>query len=309
MDEDYLYDPEWHAHLDAIRAAPDDDLPREILADWLDERCPERAEFIRLELQWEEDSRGAWTDRMRECMERSQKLLESPVFGCGWTLPEDSGGEDIGQNWSANQRGFVEWQWTGTFEEWTRGDFGIGLLRHQPMTGGVRLRRTGFSPVRGSRIVWEGGVSHVASRREVYHVRREPYWRWQFGVRHGVGFLVSDGAFDTEDAAREDLERACWEWALEGSRKARPPKPVEPMWRINADSTGLLYGGAVLSRAEWQVLDDAILAAGRPNLQNIRRIRDSAEADLTPEELARYPDADDHSDPLPPPTTGIFPPV
>ena len=40
------------ALLAAIRAAPDDDAPRLIYADWLDEHGqPERAEFIRVQIE------------------------------------------------------------------------------------------------------------------------------------------------------------------------------------------------------------------------------------------------------------------
>jgi len=40
------------ALLDAIRAAPDDDAPRLVYADWLDEHGqPERAEFIRVQCE------------------------------------------------------------------------------------------------------------------------------------------------------------------------------------------------------------------------------------------------------------------
>ena len=44
----YLTHPEWPPLLAAIRATPDDDLPRLVAADWLDEHgCGERAESIR----------------------------------------------------------------------------------------------------------------------------------------------------------------------------------------------------------------------------------------------------------------------
>lgn len=44
--------PEWVALLAAVRAAPGDDLPRLVAADWLDERGePERAEFVRVQVE------------------------------------------------------------------------------------------------------------------------------------------------------------------------------------------------------------------------------------------------------------------
>lgn len=53
----YYEREEWPAFLSAIRAAPDDDLPRLVAADWLDEleteEATERAELIRIQVeQW-----------------------------------------------------------------------------------------------------------------------------------------------------------------------------------------------------------------------------------------------------------------
>jgi uncharacterized protein (TIGR02996 family) len=46
--------PDWLALVAAIRATPDDDLPRLVAADWLEEHGePERAEFIRLQCELE----------------------------------------------------------------------------------------------------------------------------------------------------------------------------------------------------------------------------------------------------------------
>ncbi len=52
MNEPYEL-PEYQFLLAAVRAAPDDDLPRLVLADWLEERGEgERAEFIRLQVEY-----------------------------------------------------------------------------------------------------------------------------------------------------------------------------------------------------------------------------------------------------------------
>jgi uncharacterized protein (TIGR02996 family) len=49
-----LDNPEWLALLAAIRAAPADDLPRLVAADWLEENgAPERAELIRVQCELE----------------------------------------------------------------------------------------------------------------------------------------------------------------------------------------------------------------------------------------------------------------
>lgn len=56
----YADHPEYRALLAAVRAAPDDDLPRLVLADWLEEQTPpqggatpysDRAEFIRVQVE------------------------------------------------------------------------------------------------------------------------------------------------------------------------------------------------------------------------------------------------------------------
>src|SRR5215208_6798469 len=61
------------ALLDAIRAAPDDDAPRLVYADWLDEHGqPERAEFIRVQCAM--DRIPSKTARWRPLSERSDQL-------------------------------------------------------------------------------------------------------------------------------------------------------------------------------------------------------------------------------------------
>lgn len=66
--EDVTDDTE-RALLDEIRARPDEPAPRLVYADWLDDhRCPERAEFLRIQL-------AAATDQLREL---------SLVVGVGW---------------------------------------------------------------------------------------------------------------------------------------------------------------------------------------------------------------------------------
>lgn len=48
---DYTSHEDYRNFLRTIRARPDDDLPRMILADWLEDHDPERAEFIRLSIE------------------------------------------------------------------------------------------------------------------------------------------------------------------------------------------------------------------------------------------------------------------
>jgi uncharacterized protein (TIGR02996 family) len=68
------------ACLDAIRATPDDDTPRLIYADWLEDNGQgERAEFIRVQV---ERAKLAWGDpRRQELAKRERRLLATRVAG------------------------------------------------------------------------------------------------------------------------------------------------------------------------------------------------------------------------------------
>jgi uncharacterized protein (TIGR02996 family) len=72
------------AFLAAIQASPDDDLPRLVYADWLDETClpgaAEQAEFIRL--QCELDRLPAGDDRRAALQKRERSLLRK--YAEGW---------------------------------------------------------------------------------------------------------------------------------------------------------------------------------------------------------------------------------
>jgi uncharacterized protein (TIGR02996 family) len=69
---------ERQALLAAIHAAPDDDLPRLVFADWLDEQGePIRAEFVRLQIERARcDTRPGWTDRLVELLGDPAALLD-----------------------------------------------------------------------------------------------------------------------------------------------------------------------------------------------------------------------------------------
>src|SRR5215471_7840250 len=72
------------ALLAAIRDHPDEDTPRLVYADWLQEHDqPERAEFIRVQI---EAANLRWDDaRWKELAERARQLLE--VHGEEWIEP------------------------------------------------------------------------------------------------------------------------------------------------------------------------------------------------------------------------------
>lgn len=69
--------------LKAIAAAPDDDFPRGVYADWLDENeQPARAEFIRVQCELEKQPRVDRSGRKKELQQRENALLEE--FGAQW---------------------------------------------------------------------------------------------------------------------------------------------------------------------------------------------------------------------------------
>src|SRR5579884_2831930 len=83
------------AFLEDILANPDDDGPRLIYADWLEENGqPERAEFIRVQIALASGRSGAGLEA------REQELLGK--YGADWAKPL----RGLVQQWSF-QRGFV----------------------------------------------------------------------------------------------------------------------------------------------------------------------------------------------------------
>src|ERR1700719_4532281 len=90
--------------LHAILEAPDDDLPRLVYADWLDEHGdPARAEFVRV--QCELARPGADDGRRTEVLGRERELLKAHAHA--WTAEWDG---LRGVAWEGFERGFV-----GTF--------------------------------------------------------------------------------------------------------------------------------------------------------------------------------------------------
>ncbi len=74
------------AFLQSIIEAPDDDTPRLVYADWLDDhQVPARAEFIRLQCSL--DKMAANDPRRPELRDREQELLRH----YGWAWAEELG--------------------------------------------------------------------------------------------------------------------------------------------------------------------------------------------------------------------------
>jgi uncharacterized protein (TIGR02996 family) len=104
------------ALLAAVAAAPDDDVPRLVYADWLDEHDrPERAEFVRLQIAWHQ----AHADPARfHTRNRVYNLLQDHVWAHG-SKCEDRPPVFEGVTWEAAVRGFVE---TATVRAWELAD-------------------------------------------------------------------------------------------------------------------------------------------------------------------------------------------
>jgi uncharacterized protein (TIGR02996 family) len=87
--------------LEAIAAAPDDDGPRLVFADWFEEHDdPDRAEFIRLQIALAE--KDEYDSDFNMLMDREQDLQRT--HGHRWKIPELKGRQEF-------RRGFVEFVW------------------------------------------------------------------------------------------------------------------------------------------------------------------------------------------------------
>ena len=114
---------EIRAFLSAIAAAPEDDLPRLVFADWLDENGrPERAEFIRVEVQIARTTPGA-PDRGK-LFERRDALLKAHKKE--WFALFDGKAEEY-----KSERGFVTAVRTGPEQFLAHADMWFGT---QPIT-------------------------------------------------------------------------------------------------------------------------------------------------------------------------------
>lgn len=156
--------PEYRQLVNAVRAAPDDDLPRLVLADWLEEHdAPEWAEFIRVHCEAARHPHAAriWADtftdanavdpdwqRALTCARRVRELWPAVAeVICG--AREE--GERAQITWDGRcmfgdpqgtrpqfevRRGFVEWVWCDDGQWIGQGDqlaFGPFLVRCQPV--------------------------------------------------------------------------------------------------------------------------------------------------------------------------------
>src|SRR5262245_1555069 len=75
--------PEVRAFLEDIKAHPEDDVPRLILADWLDERGDPRGEFLRVQCQM---AASEWGTSDSDALARRQRDLIAQ-HARAWTAP------------------------------------------------------------------------------------------------------------------------------------------------------------------------------------------------------------------------------
>jgi uncharacterized protein (TIGR02996 family) len=122
------------AFRNAVLAAPDDDAPRLVYADWLEERGDPRGEFIRLDLELAR--RGADDPAPRDLTDRRRQLLAAHAADWLAKLPAFSGVQYIEAAGAGFDRGFptaVETTW-GALRE-----VGDALFAAVPVTR-VRIR-------------------------------------------------------------------------------------------------------------------------------------------------------------------------
>ncbi len=92
------------ALLAAVCAAPDDDLPRLVFADWCDENgAADRAEFIRVQIELEKGVKGKKLTALRK---REQELLTG--YGAEWASDLKEFDCAVEDRWYTFRRGFVD---------------------------------------------------------------------------------------------------------------------------------------------------------------------------------------------------------
>ena len=135
--------PEWGAFLAAVATSPDDDLPRLVAADWLEESGDtERAEFIRLQCEL---ANASDHDRAEVLRRRERELLNSPTGAWLWAIEACPGIVDTefdamapalrsfsihNANRVKFRRGFPA-SVSCTAREWR--DYGAGVVPRQPV--------------------------------------------------------------------------------------------------------------------------------------------------------------------------------
>jgi uncharacterized protein (TIGR02996 family) len=202
--------------------APDDDAPRLVFADWLEEHGqPERAEFIRVQIEQEREP--VLSPRWRELEKRSRALLKGRVKQWGRTVK--------GLFWEPKfRRGFVESVCitARSFVERAAELFSVHPLRSLRLTVGADVG-TGLadrfrSPVLGRlRHLEVGGVLTPA---DVAALAESPYASGLTGldfILWGPGRPSLRGVFHSERLSRVEA------LSLVGDHPSQQPTPVQEL--------------------------------------------------------------------------------
>jgi uncharacterized protein (TIGR02996 family) len=135
--------PEWSGFLAAIRAAPDDDLPRLVAADWLEEHGEvDRAEFIRVQCE----------------LARRPKCLES-----GHSCERCADLRRIERRWVAKNRQSIQKMYppllVGLLRQWQADDDNPGLLFARGFIDRVSGPLADLAGVLCGRCVWRRSLA------------------------------------------------------------------------------------------------------------------------------------------------------
>jgi uncharacterized protein (TIGR02996 family) len=225
------------AFLKAVIAAPDDDLPRLIYADWLDERGDPRGEFIRCQIELEQyrplvvngetyDVTTTGDAGHADALRRRERELQSCPLSQWreWCNPLI----DLGAGWTwTMRRGFVE-SVTCTLADWLA--HGPAVVRAAPVQA---VQMSGRRPVHGRTaglFYWYRWPQYDPER---YHLAPPLF----AALRGGSMEFDNTRGYPTEAAALADLSAACIAWAK--AEADRNDAWHSEMARINDTSTPL----------------------------------------------------------------------
>lgn len=193
------------AFIQAICENPDDDAPRLMYADWLEERGDPRGEFIRVQMKIAE--KGFYSDgtpcAYQRCQElrQQERILLSKGNDYRWFFRRGALGEEC--KWIF-RRGFVE-RVELTTADWLA--HGPALVLAAPLREVLILDREPFISWTSSRTFgwFQGNI-----RPSAYHIPESIYKYLQ-----GQKANWTNHEYKSPDDALDDLSRACLKWARE----------------------------------------------------------------------------------------------
>jgi uncharacterized protein (TIGR02996 family) len=215
--------PKELALLKAIASAPDDDLPRLVYADWLEERGrEERARFIRLQIG--EHTADSWAGRS-ECRSAAAVLLDEHHQGWFKELPKWARAWYGGRPWCRPDftRGFIERVnvYASPFLK-----FGNQLLDRAPVVE-LRVHEVTRLTAYLARCPWLGRVSRVRLNSE------------ELGVA-GAAALARNRHL----GGVRELELAGCSLGDAGVRELAEAKSLTGLWRLDLSGNRLTVAAA-----------------------------------------------------------------